>query len=53
MENETPELTERKYHLAILCEVCGEPVKLIRTTGDGWLGACSAPDCETIHQGSF
>jgi len=54
MSNETQIQTEKKYRLVIVCEVCGEPLKLVRVTDDdGWLAECSDERCGALHQGSF
>jgi len=52
--NMTEETEVKKYRLVIVCEVCGEPLKLVRVTDDdGWLAECSDLRCGALHQGSF
>ncbi len=46
-------LTEKKYQLAVLCEECGAPLKLLRVKSDEWFAQCSVEGWETFHRGSF
>lgn len=50
----TMEREEPKTRNAVLCEACGQPLRLIRCDEDGdWLAECSDPRCGTLHRGSF
>lgn len=51
----TQTIEERKYTFAVVCEECGEPLKLLRLLADneGWLAVCPDPECVTLHQGTF
>lgn len=44
---------EKKYRMAVQCEVCGEPVRMIRSDRDSWTGECSDNNCRVVHQGAY